>query len=103
MRELKAKLRERAPGIAGGPGNYSEDRLYERHVKQRREGMTEAHFGIVARHLEETIRDAGFGPEVISQAMASILAYKDAVVGGGKYAERAAAERANGGGCPFGH
>ncbi|MCA8950405.1 MAG: group 1 truncated hemoglobin [Planctomycetes bacterium] len=62
----------------GGPNRYEGRNMRDAH---RGRGITDAHFGAVAGHLQSTLQDAGVGVDELSSIMAAAAGLRDDVVG----------------------
>ena len=53
----------------GGPNNYSGKDLRSAHAQLVKDGMNEFHFGAVAEHLQETLKELGVSGDLINEVM----------------------------------
>ncbi len=66
--------------VFGGPNDYTGKDMRSAHAHLLERGMNDAHFDIVADHLQTTLEEMGVVPRLITEVMAEVVKYRDDVM-----------------------
>ena len=70
MAAQRAKQKAFLTMAFGGPNNYNGKDLRSAHAALVKDGLNDFHFGAVAEHLQDTLKELGVAPDLISEVMA---------------------------------
>ncbi len=65
----------------GGPKDYTGKDLRTAHAKLVKNGLNGEHFGAVAKHLEDTLKELGVAPNLIKEVMTIAGSTRNDVLG----------------------
>ncbi len=81
MNHLRSKQSMFLTMLVGGQKVFAGKDIRTAHAQPRGQGLTDAHFDVLLKHFEDSLKELGVDPETVSEVMKRLEGTRDAVLG----------------------